>query len=113
MLASSSGDDLRRLNEIVTPPPTLDEPSLIGSLHQQTNEATDEGQISVTPLSDEDLNKATDEQLAKKKEEMDVLFESNCLKPGDEGYEYDKEVDFDVGQKMESGWDTDESMSDF
>lgn len=110
MVASSSGDDLRRLNEIVTPPLTLDEPTLKGSLHQYTR---DKGQISITPLSDEDLNKATDEHLAKRKEEMDILFDSNCLKPGDEGYVYDKEVDFDVGPKMESGWDSDDTMSDF
>ena len=66
-----------------------------------------------TSVHDDDLNKATDEYLEKKKEEMNALFESNCLKPGDEGYVYDKEVDFDVGPKMESGWDSDDTMSDF
>ena len=63
--------------------------------------------------SDEDLNKATDEYLEKKKEEMNIVFESNRVKPGDEGYVYDKEVDFDDGPKMESGWDSDDTMSDF
>lgn len=63
--------------------------------------------------SDEDLNKVSDEYLAKKKEEMNLLFETNRLKPGDEGYVYNKEVDFDNEPKMESGWDSDDSMSDF
>ena len=132
---SSSGDDLKRLNEIVTPPPMLDEgshtpPPLPGS--QQSKTAASEN-LLLAPSDDdgiymygakeyvypinknanEDLNKATDEYLEKKKEEMDVLFESNRLKPGDEGYVYDKEVDFDVGPKMESGWDSDDTMSDF
>ena len=39
---------------------------------------------------------------------MDVLFEANRLKPGDDGYEYDKEVNFG-GPKMESGWDSENS----
>ena len=69
--------------------------------------------FSPLQLSDEDLNKATDEYLAEKKEEMDLLFESNRLKPGDDGYVYDKAVDFGVGEKMESGWDSDGTMSDF
>ena len=63
--------------------------------------------------SDEDLNKASDDHLARRKEEMNLLFETNRLKPGDEGYVYDKEVDFDNEAKMESGWDSDDSMSDF
>ena len=62
---------------------------------------------------DEDLNKASDKQLAKRKAEMEVLFEANRLQPGDKGYVYDKEVEF--GQiKIENGWDSDdESSNDF
>ena len=85
---------MKRLNEIVTPPPMLDEGEKKSA-------------------NDEDLNKATDEYLEKIKEEMNVLYELNHLKPGDEDYVYDKEVDFDVGPKMESGWDSDDTMSDF
>lgn len=85
---------MKRLNEIVTPPPL----------------PSDRGKKNT---SDEDLNKATDEYLEKKKEEMNAMFELHRLKPGDEDYVYDKEVDFDVGPKMESGWDSDDSMSDF
>ena len=125
---------MKRLNEIVTPPPMLDEgsdtpPPLPGSQRSKTAASEnqllapsgDDGVCGVKEFAypakknanDEDLNKATDEYLEKKKEEMDVLFESNRLKPGDEGYVYDKEVDFDVGPKMESGWDSDDTMSDF
>ena len=126
---------MKRLNEIVTPPPMLDEgshtPSPLPGSHQSKIAASenlllapsdDDGIYGAKEYyaypakknaNDEDLNKATDEYLEKKKEEMDVLFESNRLKPGDEGYVYDKEVDFDVGPKMESGWDSDDTMSDF
>lgn len=41
---------------------------------------------------------------------MDILFEANRIKPGDEGFEYNKEVDFG-GVKIESGWDSDNSSA--
>lgn len=63
-------------------------------------------------LPQEDLNKVSQEVLLEKKAEMDVLFEANQLKPGDKGYEYDKEVEFG-GSKIESGWDSDGSTSEF
>ena len=90
---------MKRLDEIMTPPPEGDHVPPLYPPKKNT--------------SDEDLNKATDEYLEKKKEEMNIVFESNRVKPGDEGYVYDKEVDFDVGPKMESGWDSDDTMSDF
>ena len=90
---------MKRLDEIVTPPPEGDR---VPPLYPPKKN-----------ISDEDLNKATDEYLEKKKEEMNIVFESNRVKPGDEGYVYDKEVDFDDGPKMESGWDSDDTMSDF
>ncbi|KAK7027876.1 Centrosomal protein of 19 kDa [Halocaridina rubra] len=54
----------------------------------------------------QDLNKLTDEDLAKKKKIMDSSFEKNQLKPGDEGYVYDKQVDFNTDNKGEAGWDS-------
>ena len=64
-------------------------------------------------LSDtEDLNKATDKELAGRKAEMDLLFNANRLKPGDPGYVYDREVDYSGQAKIESGWDSD-SASEF
>ena len=63
--------------------------------------------------STEDLNRVDEDELAKRKAKMDLLYEANRLKPGDEGYVYDKEVGFEDG-KMESGWDSDpESCGDF
>lgn len=60
----------------------------------------------------EDLNKISPEQLLERKAEMDILFEANRLKPEDKGYEYDREVEFG-GSKIESGWDSDGSSSEF
>jgi centrosomal protein CEP19 len=49
--------------------------------------------------------------LEKVKQEMDVDFEANRLKPGDEGYIYDKQINFGppVGT---SEWDDDEEEED-
>ena len=60
-------------------------------------------------FQDEDLNKVSEEELVKRKAEMDQLYEANRLKPGDKGYEYEKEKDFSGGEKIESGWDSDSS----
>lgn len=68
------------------------------------------GIITGENSEEEDLNKANDEQLAKRKARMDVLFEANRLQPGDEGYVYDKEVEFGR-PKIESGWDSEEESS--
>ena len=109
---SFSGDELKkRLDNIVTPPPLSDDDAPMDSRHAKAALSHD---LLLFSHSDEDLNKVSDEYLAKKKEEMNLLFETNCLKPGDVGYIYDKEVDFDNEPKMESGWDSDDSsMSDF
>ncbi|XP_042858988.1 centrosomal protein of 19 kDa-like [Penaeus japonicus] len=56
----------------------------------------------------QDLNKLNDEQLNRKKKIMDSTFQKNQLKPGDQGYEYDKQVDFDNVEKVEAGWDSSE-----
>ena len=60
--------------------------------------------------SEKDLNKVSEEELIKKKAEMEQLFEANRLKPGDEGYSYEIEKDFG-GAKIESGWDSDDSSN--
>lgn len=60
---------------------------------------------------DEDLNKLDDYELDKRKADMDKDFEKNRVKPNDEDFVYDKEVDFNVG-KMESGWDEEDEYSD-
>ena len=60
---------------------------------------------------EDDLNKVSDDVLKQKKKEMDKEFEQNQLKPGDDGYEYDKEVDFDADDddKVSCGWDSSNS----
>lgn len=58
----------------------------------------------------EDLNKVSEEELIRRKADMEKVFEANRLKPGDEGYEYDIEKEFGGG-KIESGWDSDESSN--
>ena len=60
---------------------------------------------------DEDMNKLDDMELNKRKALMNEEFEANRVKPGDQEFLYDKEVEFDAG-KMESGWDDDEDYSD-
>ena len=58
----------------------------------------------------ENLNKLDDEELEKVKEKMSVKFEENQVKPEDQDWKYDIEVDFDLdaGNKIESGWDASE-----
>ena len=51
-----------------------------------------------------DLNKVSDEENMKAKNEMNKYFEANRIKPGDPDYVYDKEVEFD-GAKVTSEWD--------
>lgn len=58
------------------------------------------------------MNKLTRKELDQKKLEMDVLFEANRVKPGDPNYQYDLAMDFEHG-KVESGWDSNNSQSDF
>ena len=61
----------------------------------------------------EDLNKLSDSELNKKKAEMDQVFEQHRVRPGDEGFQYDVEVDFENGKNV-SGWDSEDySEPDF
>lgn len=81
-----------------------------------TQEGILEKLIALPSNSDEenDLNKVSDEVLKQKKKEMDQQFEQNQLKPGDEGYKYDKEIDFDDNDKVSCGWDSNNSdIEDF
>lgn len=51
------------------------------------------------------LNKLTPEECQKHKDKMDVLFKKNFIKPGDPGFVYDKQEEFDP--KEENEWDED------
>jgi len=57
-----------------------------------------------------DLNKADETVVAKAKELMDEDFHQKALRPGDEGFEYDKRIEFEVVQGA-GDWD-DESGSE-
>ena len=50
--------------------------------------------LDKTELKSKNLNKLDNEELAAYKRAMDVEFEKKQLKAGDEGFEYDKRVDF-------------------
>lgn len=51
-----------------------------------------------------DLNKVSEQDLKKAKDEMDHVFLENRVEPSDEGYEFDKQVSF-VDQDLDSSWD--------
>ncbi|XP_068174536.1 centrosomal protein of 19 kDa [Antennarius striatus] len=60
----------------------------------------------------EDLNKLDDEELARKKGQMDELFERNRKHKDDPSFVYDLEMDFTKNTKDKCSWD-DESDSEF
>lgn len=66
------------------------------------NESVNDSNIDIP----EDLNKASDYVLNKAKAKMDVKFEENRVRPGDEGYVWDKQIDFDPPNEV-SEWDDD------
>mmetsp|Transcript_36697 Transcript_36697/g.80444 ORF Transcript_36697/g.80444 Transcript_36697/m.80444 type:complete len:188 (-) Transcript_36697:211-774(-) len=56
------------------------------------------------------LNALSTEELELHKARMDVRFFQNQKKPGDDGYVYDLQVDFETNDAQPSGWDSDEDM---
>ena len=52
-----------------------------------------------------DLNKVSEFRLKAAKLEMDVGFSESLKRPGDEGYEYDKQVDFEPAGDSDGSWD--------
>ena len=57
-----------------------------------------------------DLNNVSERQLQSAKAMMNVDFSAKVIRPGDEGYVYDKQVEFDEPEE-DCGWD-DDSESD-
>ena len=58
------------------------------------------------PVREEvDLNKVSEFRLKAAKLEMDVGFAQTLKRPGDEGYEYDKQVDFEPAGDSDGSWD--------
>ncbi|XP_008305361.1 centrosomal protein of 19 kDa [Cynoglossus semilaevis] len=62
--------------------------------------------------TDEDLNKLGDDELARKKGQMDELFEKNRKHKDDPDFVYDLEVDFSKPTAERCSWD-EESEDDF
>lgn len=60
----------------------------------------------------EDFNKLDDEELKRKKAQMDLLFERNRRRKDDPDFVYDLEVKFTEGPKDATSWD-DESDDEF
>ena len=63
-------------------------------------------QDSVKPSVDYEtlnLNKLTPEEVQKHKDKMDVLFRQNQMKPGDPGFVYDVQRNFDAEE--DNSWD--------
>ncbi|XP_054645618.1 centrosomal protein of 19 kDa [Dunckerocampus dactyliophorus] len=56
---------------------------------------------------DEDMNKLGDEELARKKSQMDEVFEKNRTHREDPDFVYDLEVDFSKTAKEKCSWDED------
>lgn len=56
-------------------------------------------------LENVDLNHADDDTVKEFKDVMDIKFNENAIKPGDEGYVYDKRVAVNPSEKSE--WDDD------
>ena len=74
-----------------------------------TNDNEDDEDDGKMNLDAVDLNKVSQFQLAMAKRQMDEDFIKNRLKPGDEGYVHDKQVEFDE-EEMDSdnSWDDEE-----
>lgn len=63
-----------------------------------------DGLYHPAPRASDDLNAVSASVLAAKKAEMNKLFEKHALKPGEPGYVYDKQVEFEEPTE-ESEWD--------
>ena len=66
-----------------------------------------------TAAAELDLNKFGDFELKREKEKMDLLFEKNKVCQENKDFEYDIDVDFERGAKVESGWDSGDDVIEF
>ena len=78
---------------------------------QQDERGNEEGDTSGEDTSleeeeeeeEENLNALSDAQLARRKQEMDKLFNANKISQSSSAFEYDRQVEFNP--EKESGWD--------
>ena len=59
-------------------------------------------------LFERDLNKLTPEEVQKYKNKMDQMYNKNFKRPGDPGFQYDVEKNFEAN--LEASWDEDEDF---
>ena len=88
---------------------------MLSKLHNQVYGNEDASRPGPGIAENENFNRLGDDDLNKVKDKMSVSFEKNRVKPGDENWKYDVEIDFEEngGNKIESGWDSDESDNEF
>ncbi|KAG1703826.1 hypothetical protein DVH05_006835 [Phytophthora capsici] len=55
-------------------------------------------------LPQADYNRVSETQLKQVKQKMDLVFEQNIIRPDQQGYQYDKQVEFQPGTET-SDWD--------
>ncbi|KAG6619950.1 molybdenum cofactor synthesis protein 2 large subunit [Phytophthora cinnamomi] len=55
-------------------------------------------------LPQADYNRVSETQLKQVKQKMDLVFEQNIVRPDQEGYQYDKQVEFQAATEA-SDWD--------
>ena len=69
--------------------------------------ASNSDPASVVVVEFGDLNVVSEAENYRAKSEMTKVFETKVLRPGDEGYEYDKQVDFETAES-DNEWDEDD-----
>lgn len=94
----------------ITTAPTIEDDSVLDEhLELFDDELEPDDPVQRYALDPEkDLNRVTDYELALAKAKMDQAFQAHRLKPGDPGFEYDRQLEFSA-PKEEASWDEDGS----
>ncbi|DBA04693.1 TPA: hypothetical protein N0F65_012276 [Lagenidium giganteum] len=72
--------------------------------HASTSTPAPDSDAARIVLPQADYNRVSDAQLRDVKKKMDQVFQQNIVRPGDAGYQYDKQVVFRPAQEA-SDWD--------
>ncbi|TYZ63826.1 hypothetical protein PybrP1_007358 [[Pythium] brassicae (nom. inval.)] len=72
--------------------------------HRVRTAAAGAAAASTPPLPQADYNRVSEAQLKQVKLKMDVVFQQNTVRPGEQGYVYDRQVAFHAPQEA-SDWD--------
>ena len=59
-------------------------------------------------LFEMDLNKLTPEEVQKYKRKMDDMYKDNFKRPGDPGFQYDVQKNFEAN--LDASWDEDDDL---